>query len=136
MRRRMMKSKIHRANVTDANLNYVGSITIDTELMRLADLREWEQVAVVDIDNGARFETYVIPGGPGEICLNGAAARLVHKGDKVIIISYADYEDADLRRAGGHTPTIVHVDTANRPVPEALARALAGDRHYTEVAAN
>ena len=73
MRRRMMKSKIHRATVTDANLNYVGSITLDTRLMELADMREWEQVAVLDIDNGARFETYVIPGGPGEICLNGAA---------------------------------------------------------------
>ena len=75
MRRRMMKSKIHRARVTDANLNYVGSITLDTELMELADVREWEQVHVLDIDNGARFETYVIPGGPGEVCLNGAAAR-------------------------------------------------------------
>src|SRR5688500_13693594 len=96
MRRRMMKSKIHRATVTDANLNYVGSITVDTELMRAADLLEWEQVAVVDIDNGNRFETYVIPGGPGAMCLNGAAARLVHPGDRIIVISYADYDNAEL----------------------------------------
>ena len=138
MRRRMMKSKIHRATVTGADLNYVGSITVDRELMDLADLYEYEQVAVVDVDNGARLETYVIEGvpGSGEICLNGAAAHLIHPGDKVIIISYADYEDADLRSTGGHSPTIVHVDTANRPVPEALARALAGDRRYTEVTAN
>ncbi|MCB1261748.1 MAG: aspartate 1-decarboxylase, partial [Acidimicrobiales bacterium] len=94
MRRRMMKSKIHRATVTDANLHYVGSITIDTELLERSDIREWEQVTVVDIDNGARFETYAIPGGPGDICLNGAAARLVQPGDRIIIITYADYEDA------------------------------------------
>jgi L-aspartate-alpha-decarboxylase len=80
----MMKSKIHRATVTDANLNYVGSISIDPRLMELSDIREWEQVAVVDINNGARFETYAIVGGPGEICLNGAAARLVHPGDMVL----------------------------------------------------
>ena len=77
MHRRMMKSKIHRARITDANLHYVGSITLDTQLMEQADIREWEQVQVVDIDNGARFETYAIPGGPGTVCLNGAAARLV-----------------------------------------------------------
>jgi aspartate 1-decarboxylase len=110
MRRRMMKSKIHRATVTDANLNYVGSITLDTVLMELADIREWEQVAVLDIDNGARFETYAIPGGPGEVCLNGAAARLVHPGDKVIIITYADYEESEL---DGFQPAIVHVDATN-----------------------
>ena len=80
MRRRMMKSKIHRATVTGANLNYVGSVSIDTELMALADILPYEQVAVLDIDNGARFETYAIEGGPGEICLNGAAARLVSPG--------------------------------------------------------
>jgi aspartate 1-decarboxylase len=116
MRRRMMKSKIHRATVTDANLHYVGSITVDRELMELADLFEYEQVAVVDIDNGARFETYVIEGdaGSGTICLNGAAARLVQPGDKVIVISYADYEQAELE---SFAPTIVHVDTSNRPLP-------------------
>ena len=112
MRRRMMKSKIHRATVTDANLNYVGSITIDRDLMEAADLLENEQVAVVDIDNGARLETYVIPGGPGDMCLNGAAARLVQPGDKIIVISYADYEDAELE---GFSPAVVHVDELNRP---------------------
>src|SRR5437764_13010492 len=85
MRRRMMKSKIHRATVTDANLHYIGSITLDTELMALADIREHEQVHVLDIDNGARLETYAIPGGPGDVYLNGAAARPVPLGHKVII---------------------------------------------------
>ncbi|MEY2568665.1 MAG: aspartate 1-decarboxylase [Actinomycetota bacterium] len=116
MRRRMMKSKIHRATVTDANLNYVGSISLDTRLMELADILEWEQVTVVDINNGARFETYAIPGGAGEVCLNGAAARLVHPGDKVIVITYADYEDAEL--AEGFEPRVVHVDDVNAPHPE------------------
>ena len=115
MRRRMMKSKIHRATVTDANLNYVGSITLDTQLMEQADIYEWEQVTVVDINNGARFETYAIPGGPGEICLNGAAARLVHPGDKVIVITYADYEADELE---GFQPAIVHVDDKNEVVTE------------------
>ena len=133
MRRRMMKSKIHRAIVTDANLDYVGSITIDRDLMDRADLLEYEQVAVVDIDNGARLETYVIEGerGSGEICLNGAAAHLVHPGDKVIVISYAEFENYEL--ATGYEPVIVHVDTANRPISEELARRLAGDRTYTEI---
>jgi aspartate 1-decarboxylase len=117
MRRRMMKSKLHRATVTDANLNYVGSISLDTELMALADIREWEQVAVLDVDNGARFETYAIPGEAGQVCLNGAAARLVQPGDKVIIITYADYEDAEL---DGFAPAVVHVDVANRPVELAV----------------
>ncbi|HEY3240904.1 MAG TPA: aspartate 1-decarboxylase, partial [Acidimicrobiia bacterium] len=115
MRRRMMKSKIHRATVTGADLNYVGSISLDPELMERADIREWEQVAVLDIDNGARFETYAIPGGPGEVTLNGAAARLVHHGDRVIVITYADYEEAEL---DGFVPRIVHVDDRNRPVPD------------------
>ena len=119
MRRQMMKSKIHRATVTDANLNYVGSITIDTELMALADIREWEQVHVVDINNGARFVTYAIPGGPGTMCLNGAAARLVQPGDKIIVITYADYEDAELEN---FEPRIVHVDAANRVIDESLAK--------------
>ena len=87
MNRIMMKSKIHRATVTGADLNYRGSITIDERLMELADLMEHEQVHVVDIDNGARFETYAIPGGPGQVCLNGAAARLVQPGDRIIVIS-------------------------------------------------
>ncbi len=136
MRRRMMKSKIHRATVTDADVDYVGSITVDRDLMVDADLHEWEQVAVVDITNGARLETYVIEGeaGRGGICLNGAAAHLVRPGDTVIVISYADYDDAELA-VHGHHPRIVHVDTANRPISEARAHELAGERRYVEVAA-
>jgi aspartate 1-decarboxylase len=112
MQRTMMKSKIHRATVTDANLHYRGSITIDRDLMDAADLLEFEQVHVVDIDNGARFETYVIEGeaGSGVICLNGAAARLVQPGDKVIVISYAQYDAAELDK---YRPRIVHVDDVN-----------------------
>ncbi len=137
MRRRMMKSKIHRATVSDANLHYVGSITLDTQLMALADIREWEQVTIVDIDNGARFETYAINGGRGDVCLNGAAARLVHPGDRIIVITYADYEDAELDH---YAPRIVHVDMANAPIDEetaaALARATApGPIRYVEVMA-
>ena len=125
MRRRMMKSKIHRATVTDANLNYVGSITVDCDLMAAADLLEWEQVAVVDVDNGARFETYVIPGdaGSGIICLNGAAARLVHPGDRIIVISYADYDDAELV---DFEPRIVHVDNRNRELAAPAPRGRSG----------
>ena len=101
MRRRMMKSKIHRATVTDADLHYVGSITVDRDLMDAADILEFEQVAVVDIDNGARLRDLRHRGRArsGEICLNGAAARLVHPGDRVIIISYAEYDDAELATA-------------------------------------
>ena len=117
MRRRMLKSKIHPATVTGADLHYVGSITLDRRLMDLADVDEWEQVHVLDIDNGARFETYAIVGGPGEVTLNGAAARLVHPGDRVIVITYADYEAAELE---GFAPTIVHVDDRNRPVPDPM----------------
>jgi aspartate 1-decarboxylase len=113
MLRSMCKSKIHRATVTDANLNYVGSITIDAELMAAADLREYEQVHVVNVNNGARFETYVIAGdaGSGEICLNGAAARLAHRGDKVIIISYAQYREEELHE---YRPVFIFVDEHNR----------------------
>jgi aspartate 1-decarboxylase len=113
MRRRMLKSKIHRATVTEADLNYIGSISLDPDLMAEADILENEQVAVLDIDNGARFETYAITGRRGQVCLNGAAARLVHTGDKVIILTYADYEDAEL---GGHRPAVLHVDEQNRPL--------------------
>jgi len=111
----MMKSKVHRATVTDANVHYVGSITVDQDLMDLADLMEFEQVAVVDVDNGARLETYVIAGerGAGDVCLNGAAAQLVSPGDRVIIISYADYETAELE---SYDPRVVHVDGRNRPI--------------------
>jgi aspartate 1-decarboxylase len=113
MVRTMCKSKIHRATVTGADLNYVGSITIDPVLMEAADLLEFEQVAVVNVNNGARFETYVIPGipGDGEICLNGAAARLAHPGDKVIIISYAQYAEAELET---YRPVFIFVDEQNR----------------------
>jgi len=117
MHRIMMKSKIHRATVTGADLNYVGSITLDPQLMDLADLVEHEQVHVLDIDNGARFETYVIRGGPGDVVVNGAAARLVHKGDKVIVISYAHYDEAELEN---YEPLVVLVDDDNRPVVHAV----------------
>lgn len=113
MLRTMCKSKIHRATVTGADLNYVGSITIDPVLMEAADLLEYEQVAVVNVNNGARFETYVIPGVPGrgEICLNGAAARLAHPGDKVIVISYAQYDEAEMET---YRPVFLFVDEQNR----------------------
>jgi len=111
----MMKSKIHRATVTQADLNYVGSVTLDAALMEAADLLEGEQVAIVDITNGARIETYVIPGprGTGVIGINGAAAHLIHPGDLVIIISYAMLNDAEARAL---KPSIVHVDEKNRIV--------------------
>jgi aspartate 1-decarboxylase len=130
MRRRMLKSKIHRATVTDANLEYVGSITLDRRLMELSDIRENEQVAVLDINNGNRFETYAIEGGPGEVCLNGAAARLVQPGDKVIVITYADYEDSELEH---FTPTIVHVDDRNRPVPDPTVTGPDGPFDFAEL---
>ena len=109
----MMKSKIHRATVTEAALHYQGSITIDRALMEAADLLEYEQVHVVDVDNGSRFETYVIEGEPGSgtICVNGAAARLVQPGDKVIIISYAAVDRAE---AAELKPVVVQVDDDNR----------------------
>src|SRR5919197_2804093 len=110
VRRTMMKSKIHRATVTGADLNYVGSISLDPELIALADIVEWEQVHVLDVDNGARFETYAIPGGPGEVTLNGAAARLVHTGDRLIVLTYASYDEAELI---GFAPRVVHVDDRN-----------------------
>ena len=125
----MLKSKIHRATVTGADLHYVGSISIDPELLARADIREHEQVAVLDIDNGARFETYAIVGEPGEVCVNGAAARLVAPGDRVIVLTYADYEDAEL---DGYEPTVVHVDTANRAVDPAL---VPGGRRWVELPA-
>lgn len=111
--RTMMKSKIHRATVTSANLHYVGSVTIDADLMEAADLLPGEQVAVVDVTNGARLETYVIEGerGSGVIGINGAAAHLVHPGDLVILISYAQMDDAVARQ---FRPRVVHVDGRNR----------------------
>ena len=115
VQRIMMKSKIHRATVTQADLDYVGSVTLDAALMEAADLLEGEQVAIVDITNGARIETYVIPGeaGTGVIGINGAAAHLVHPGDLVIIMSYAVLDDAEARTL---KPRVVHVDEKNRIV--------------------
>lgn len=115
--RRMLKSKIHRATVTDANLNYEGSITIDSDLLALADIRPFEQVFVVNINNGARFETYAIegPAGRGDMCLNGAAARLAEPGDLVIVMTYAEYADDEL---DGFAPIVVHVDEYNRVATE------------------
>jgi len=115
MRRTMLKSKIHRATVTDADLHYVGSITVDPELLEAADILEHEQVAVVDVNNGARFETYTIAGerGSGEMKVNGAAARLVHHGDTIIVISYAEYDSVELER---YAPRVVHVGAQNRIV--------------------
>jgi aspartate 1-decarboxylase len=113
MHRTMLKSKIHRATVTDCDLHYVGSITIDPELLEAADIREFEQVAIVDVDNGARFETYTIAGerGRNEIKVNGAAARLVHRGDTIIVISYAAYDADELQN---YEPRVVHVDADNQ----------------------
>ncbi|MDV6234802.1 aspartate 1-decarboxylase [Leptospira ellisii] len=109
-----MKGKIHRATVTDADLNYEGSLTVDMDLVDAAGMRVYEKVSVVNVNNGARFETYIIEGkrGSGEICLNGAAARLGMKGDKVIIITYAQVEESEL--PADYSPKIVHVDEKNR----------------------
>jgi len=120
--RTMLKSKIHRATVTDANLNYVGSITVDADLLDAADIRPYEHVHIVNINNGARFETYAIEGarGSGVICLNGAAARLAQPGDLVIVLSYAQYTEADTQ---AYEPLVVHVDESNREMrlmPESL----------------
>ncbi|HEV2752329.1 MAG TPA: aspartate 1-decarboxylase [Solirubrobacteraceae bacterium] len=113
----MLKSKIHRATVTDCDLHYVGSITIDPELLEAADILPHEQVAVVDIDNGARFETYTIPGRPGsgDMRVNGAAARLVHRGDTIIVISYGQYDKAEIEH---HEPRVVHVEAATNRILE------------------
>ena len=119
MRRRMVNGKIHRARVTDADLNYVGSISIDPILMKAADILPNEQVSVYNLMNGARFETYAIEGVDGQICLNGAAARLVSPGDKVILITYAEYDREEL---AAYTPRVVHVDGRNRVIDEASAR--------------
>jgi aspartate 1-decarboxylase len=119
----MMKSKIHRATVTGADVDYVGSITLDPELMRLADLREFEQVHVLDVDNGARFETYAMAGASGDVILNGAAARLVTPGDRVIVITYGQYDESDV---AAYEPRIVHVDECNRAIPAELAVRRAG----------
>jgi aspartate 1-decarboxylase len=126
MLRAMLKSKIHRATITGCDLHYVGSITIDPELLEAADVLEHEQVHVLDIDNGARFETYTIAGerGSGVMQVNGAAARLVQRGDTIIVVSYAQYDEAELRR---YEPRVVHVEAnTNRiiTVDDAVATLL------------
>jgi aspartate 1-decarboxylase len=125
MNRTMLKSKIHRCRVTGSDLHYVGSITVDEDLLEAADIREFEQVHVVDVDNGARFETYTIAGrrGSGEIKVNGAAARLVHTGDTVIVISYASYTGEEL---DAYEPRVVHVNADNAivTVDDAVAELL------------
>ena len=125
MNRTMLKSKIHRCRITGSDLNYVGSITIDADLLDAADVLEHEQVHVVDVDNGARFETYTIAGarGSGEVKVNGAAARLVHTGDTVIVISYASYDRDDLAT---YEPKVVHVNAENEivTVDDAVAELL------------
>lgn len=115
MQRTMLKSKIHRATVTDCDLHYVGSITIDRDLLEAADILEHEQVHVVDVDNGARFETYTIAGerGSGTVQVNGAAARLVHRGDTIIVISYAQYDSRALR---DYEPRVVHVEAGTNRI--------------------
>lgn len=112
MQRTLLKSKIHRATVTDANLNYEGSISIDPTLCEQADLHEFERVEIYNCNNGERFATYVITGRPGEICLNGAAARKVHPGDLVIIANFALYTEEEVAT---HRPRLVFVDAQNRP---------------------
>ena len=125
MNRTMLKSKIHRCRITGSDLNYVGSITVDADLLDAADILEHEQVHVVDVDNGARFETYTIAGarGTGEIKVNGAAARLVHSGDTIIVISYASYDRDDLQT---YEPKVVHVNAQNEivTVDDAVAEPL------------
>jgi aspartate 1-decarboxylase len=115
VQRQMLKSKIHRATVTDCDVDYIGSITVDTELMAAADLITNEQVHVWDIENGARFVTYVIDGEPGSgtIQVNGAAAHLTAPGHKVIVASFGAYDEADLER---YVPTVVHIDEGNRAI--------------------
>jgi aspartate 1-decarboxylase len=121
----MLKSKIHRGRITGSDLNYVGSITVDADLLEAADIREHELVHVLDVDNGARFETYTIAGarGSAEIKVNGAAARLVHTGDTVIVVSYAEYDEQEL---DSYVPRVVHVSDDNRivTVDDAVAELL------------
>ncbi len=117
MRRTLMKSKIHRATVTDANVHYQGSVTIDALLMQAADILENERVEVYNVTNGQRLATYAIPGAPGrgEICLNGAAAHRVARGDLVILVTYAEYDDAEIR---AHRPRVIFVDAENHALAQ------------------
>lgn len=119
MQRELCKSKIHGATITQANLHYEGSLTLDGELIEAADLAPYEKIQVVNINNGTRLETYVLPGerGSGTVALNGAAARLGTVGDRVILISYAHFEESEV---AGHEPRVVFVDDDNRPVRRSL----------------
>lgn len=110
MKIEVLKSKLHRATVTDANLNYEGSITIDAELLKVAQMHAWEKVDVLNVNNGARFSTYIMPGKKGEICLNGAAARMAAPGDKVIIVTYTYIQEQD---AENWQPKIILLDDKN-----------------------
>ena len=125
MLRTMLRGKIHRARVTEANLEYEGSITVDTALLDAADILPFELVHVLDVNNGARLQTYAIPGGPGEICVNGAAARLVAPGDIIIILAYAQTTDEEAR---GLKPRLVHVD-ANNKITSVRDSIAPPDRH-------
>src|SRR5215203_618980 len=129
MRRTLCKSKIHRATLTGADLHYEGSLTVDRDLMDAADLRAFEKVQVVNVNNGARLETYIIEGprGSGTVQLNGAAARLGMPGDLVIVISYGDYDDAELR--ADFSPLVVFVDERNRIKRDCSERELEEARH-------
>jgi aspartate 1-decarboxylase len=111
MMRTMLRSKLHRLTVTETNVNYEGSITIDKHLIRSADILQGEKVQVVNVNNGARFETYVIEGGSGVVCLNGAAARLATPGDKIIVIAYAMVDEAEAKKI---KPKVILVDERNR----------------------
>ena len=117
MQREFLNSKIHRATVTDANLEYVGSITIDEYLLEKSKIKEWEKVEILDVNNGERFQTYVMkgPAHSGMICLNGAAARKVQKGDKVIIVAYASLNEEEIKT---HKPTIIIVNDKNEIIQE------------------
>jgi aspartate 1-decarboxylase len=119
MRRELCKSKIHGATITEANLHYEGSLTLDMELAEAADLVPYERIQVVNVNNGSRLETYVLPGarGSGAVHLNGAAARLGQVGDRVILISYAHYEESEI---AGHEPRVVFVDDENRIIERSL----------------
>jgi aspartate 1-decarboxylase len=125
MTRTMLKSKIHRGRVTGSDLHYVGSITVDADLLDAADILEHELVHVLDVDNGARFETYTIAGAPGggQIQINGAAARLVHTGDTIIVVSYGAYDERELE---SYEPKVVHVNERNEiiQVDDAVAELL------------
>ena len=111
----MLKGKIHRATVTEADINYIGSLTLDEDLMDAAGIREYEKIQVLDVTNGNRIETYIIRGtrGSGKVCINGAAAHLIHKDDLVIIVAYCQLVDSE---AQNHTPNIVHVNTENQVI--------------------